>query len=251
MKRKKLDSEMATESRKTYLREREKSLRLRHEILKLRGIVAEKEIIISRLKLQENAHKIELKQNEDKLHATHVEKIKKLQDEILRAKQNENAAHEDANEHQLEHLKLMQQNKELRDQLDHLQQAFTHAPTTSREPSLIPDPNRNVRNHNEYKHPEAPMGSRRFPYDKSSISRPPNEGKVVVARYGSNRFWDLGLCRAHFEHGRTCRFEYCELRHEPLTADEQIYIGRLEPEGSKFIRMVREYNLGRLEKVLL
>ncbi|KAF3048924.1 hypothetical protein E8E11_009986 [Didymella keratinophila] len=114
------------------------------------------------MKLKENEYKIELKQNEGKHAAAHVEQIKKLQDDAIRTKR---------------------------------------------------------------------------------------EGKIWVKRYGSTQYWDLGLCRAHFEYGRRCNFIHCHLRHEPLTCKEQIYIGALEPNDPEFLKAVRQKNFNRLHKV--
>lgn len=59
--------------------------------------------------------------------------------------------------------------------------------------------------------------------------------KVFPNKYGSNQYWDLGLCQLYFRTRQSCRTPGCEYRHHTLTENERRYIRRLKPKGPDFL----------------
>ncbi|KAH6616407.1 hypothetical protein C7974DRAFT_44385 [Boeremia exigua] len=233
------------------LRLRAADLELRGEHLALRVLLNDKEATISRLRLKYEEHKVvhlreqtRLRKDLNNAVAVHNESSDTMKKEVLGLKIEANELKKEINKRDARILGLEQQ-------LDHLSLAYTRAPAKHREPSLAPDPNQAVREHPEYKHPEAPRQNPTYMGFNCKVTYPVGTGKVWVGSYGSTKYWDLGLCRSHFEYGKVCHVRGCEYRHEPLTTNEQIYIGLLEPKGPKFLRDVAICNVARRNKVLL
>ncbi|KAF2818996.1 hypothetical protein CC86DRAFT_252617, partial [Ophiobolus disseminans] len=135
--------------------------------------------------------------------------------------------------------KLEQENYKLKARIDYLEDCLRRAPPTRqpRMPSLTPDPTPDIRDHNEYEHPEVPHDNKLYRNFKANIKYTNGTGKVWPSRYGSNGCWDLGLCQIHFATSSVCRYgSRCEFRHLPLTDDERTYVAKLEPLGSTFLK---------------
>lgn len=100
--------------------------------------------------------------------------------------------------------------------------------------SGIPHADPKVRNNNTYAHREAPRENMTRDYNKSKAHY------VAPDKYGSNHFWNLGLCHTHFCTFKKCQTpdgKKCELRHE-LTKREHSYIMKLTPHGPKFLHEI-------------
>ncbi|KAF1365454.1 hypothetical protein EJ07DRAFT_55016, partial [Lizonia empirigonia] len=154
--------------------------------------------------------------------------INKLKAQILNVKVNDNDLRQVINDRDIEI-------RVLKGRVEHFSRACAPAPPKKHEPTLIPHTDRKVRTHPEYKHPEAPRKDNTYQWFIPMLQYGPNSGKVYVNKYGSNKHWDLGLCRVRFVLGRECHVHGCEYRHESLNSDEQIYINFLEPEGPAFL----------------
>ncbi|KAJ8111900.1 hypothetical protein OPT61_g5617 [Boeremia exigua] len=236
--------EMITGDRGDYLRWKDKNL-------ELQGLLSEKEETVARLRLKHEENKVKqlneqarLLNDLNKAHDANIKGTKKAKDEEIRLKKV-------INERDIQILDLEQQVLGLQQQLEHLKLSFTHAPDKQREPTLVPDPNRKFRENPEYRHPEAPREHKMYTNLKPALTYSPDAGKVRVTKYGSNKYWDLGLCRIRFEYGRSCDLYGCEFRHEPLTMNEQIYIRFLEPKGPDFIEKVAVANVKHRDRALL
>ncbi|KAF1920759.1 hypothetical protein BDU57DRAFT_534506 [Ampelomyces quisqualis] len=141
------------------------------------------------------------------------------------------------NQLEMEKDELKAKNIELLATIQKLQLKIKHGRhPASRQPTLVPDPNPDIRNHDEYEHPEAPHMKRTYRYFVASLPYTTGTGKVWPSRYGSNGHWDLGLCQVHFNTEGDCKFgDQCEYRHDPLTQNERVYITMLKPLGTKFL----------------
>ena len=113
------------------------------------------------------------------------------------------------------------------------------------KPLLIASTDPRVRNHPDYPHKEVPRTNRmykHFQIGKSKVEYRFNQGKIRPKDYGSNRNWDLGLCQEYFETERGYRIprHACEMRHHPLTLDEQRYMSQLGIDGPRALRRYRQ-----------
>ncbi|KAH6616420.1 hypothetical protein C7974DRAFT_416555 [Boeremia exigua] len=87
-----------------------------------------------------------------------------------------------------------------------------------------------------FTHPDAPRQNKTFEDHEEKFKHRLSQGKVWPYKYGSNNYWDLGLCYTHFCTKNVCKTPNCEYRHSPLTDEERCYIRRLQPVGGKFLQ---------------
>jgi hypothetical protein len=141
------------------------------------------------------------------------------------------------NQPELDKMELMGENSELRRHNRKLKQRNSMSTrATPHQPTLVPDPNPAVRNHDEYEHPEAPRENTMYRFVVGTPDYPGGTSKVWPSRYGSNGRWDLGLCQVHFNTPGHCKHgDRCEYRHHALIQNERIYMTMLEPLGSRFV----------------
>ncbi|KAJ4993982.1 hypothetical protein SVAN01_00459 [Stagonosporopsis vannaccii] len=243
--------ELANEVAGDFPREQPTIFDLRETNLDLRGKLQEKDQTIHRIRLQNSQGKVAHQADLNEAVAKHLHITDKLEKEILRLKKNEN-------KHKRQIASLQQRIEErneriqgLEGRLEHLALAYTRPTVKQKEPTLVPDHDPKIRNHPEYKHPNAPKTHMMRPFFNPMVAYLPGQGKVRVTTYGSTKYWDLGLCRVRFEYGSTCHVQGCEYRHEPLTQDEQIYMSFLEPKGPEFLKLVTAKNLRHLDLVLV
>lgn len=226
-----------------HLRHRAKALNFRKTELGLRAKLQDRDQTISRLRVQNNKEKVHHQAELNKINTKHLNVTDKMEKEILRLKKTKNDLKIKVNERD-ERILLLQE------RLDHLDMAYTRPPVKQHVPTLVPDSDPKIRRHPEYKHAQAPRTHKNYAFFVSEVAYLPGEGKVWFSKYGSTKYWDLGLCCVRFEYGKTCFVRNCEYRHEPLTQDEQIYMGFLEPEGPRFLDLVRARNIHHLGEVL-
>ncbi|KAF2852923.1 hypothetical protein T440DRAFT_553259 [Plenodomus tracheiphilus IPT5] len=100
----------------------------------------------------------------------------------------------------------------------------------------VPDPP--IANEQTYRHPSAPHERIYVPYWKPKRTPVGAEGKVKPKVYGSNAYWDLGLCRVHFATTGVCRNIHCEYRHDVLTSLERSYMDSLGEPGRDFLTRI-------------
>jgi hypothetical protein len=141
------------------------------------------------------------------------------------------------NQLELDKMELMEENFKLKADIRHLEQLASRGRRPApHQPTLAPDPDPKVRNHEEYEHPQAPRENATYRYFTHTLPYASGQGKVWPSRYGSNGRWDLGLCQVHFNTPDRCHCgDRCEYRHHPLTLHERIYITELQPSGSRFL----------------
>ncbi|CAN9410714.1 unnamed protein product [Alternaria alternata] len=140
---------------------------------------------------------------------------------------------------------LERENQYLKIKLAHEQAVHTHlhqfiasmAPERRPHiPSHIPSLDAAVRDSLDYPHPDAPRkGLKNYRRFQPTLPYTAGNGKVGPQKYGSNAFWDLGLCHDHFHTPNVCQHGVaCEYRHG-LTYDERAYI-RFLTKGDEFLR---------------
>jgi len=128
---------------------------------------------------------------------------------------------------------LEQDNNKLRqDLMEFKSMQKVAAPNRRHEPGLFPHTNHSSAT---YEHTEAPRANPTYKHFKSKRVYASGTGKLRPGKYGSNGFWDLGLCFVHFQTNRVCDDHRCEYRHMSLTSSERLYIKRLEPIGPGFV----------------
>lgn len=257
--------EASNDMHQAYLIQKQANLKLQSENLQLRGLLDDKATTHARLRIKNEEEKQKADENKAEHHrvqarlrdelarirADHVkvvgaylEEINKLKAQLLNVKVNDNDLRQEINNRDL-------RIKQLNDLVEHYSRAYAPAPPKKHEPTLVPHIDRKVRTHPEYKHPEAPHKDNTYQWFTSRLQYGPDSGKVYVNKYGSNKHWDLGLCRVRFVLGRECHVHGCEYRHEPLNTDEQIYINFLEPEGPAFLQLVATRNVNDRKKALI
>ncbi|CAE7216907.1 hypothetical protein P3342_013087 [Pyrenophora teres f. teres] len=122
----------------------------------------------------------------------------------------------------------------------HLNETMASSPTERRPhiPTHVPHDSTATREHPRYKHSEAPRKNVKVDFQRliPSLHYPTGTGKVGPGHYGSNAYWDLGLCQVHFRTPGVCvHGERCEYRHTPLDVDERQYIRFFEKRGPAFL----------------
>ncbi|KAB2102948.1 hypothetical protein AG0111_0g8996 [Alternaria gaisen] len=177
-----------------------------------------------------------------------VEKDQKLVDKdqkIVQLRQDATRVREITNQRDKTINELERENQYLKIKLAHEQAVHTHlhqfltsmAPERRPHiPSHIPSLDAAVRDSLDYPHPDAPRkGLKNYRRFQPTLPYTPGNGKVGPQKYGSNTFWDLGLCHDHFHTPNICQHGVaCEYRHG-LTYDERACI-RFLTKGDEFLR---------------
>ncbi|KAF1830771.1 hypothetical protein BDW02DRAFT_533292 [Decorospora gaudefroyi] len=107
-----------------------------------------------------------------------------------------------------------------------------------RKPTYVPYPNPAIRNRSDYRHRDAPRRDDRFKTGRAAP--PPRDPRKCTApgQYGSNAYWDLGLCKMHFMDRAQCpRGDVCEWSHTPLDGNERGYVYMLGERGRQFLTL--------------
>ncbi|RYO67329.1 hypothetical protein AA0113_g4684 [Alternaria arborescens] len=177
-----------------------------------------------------------------------VEKDQKLVDKdqkIVQLRQDATRVRKITNQRDKTINELERENQYLKIKLAHEQAVHTHlhqfiasmAPERRPHiPSHIPSLDAAVRDSLDYPHPDAPRkGLKNYRRFQPTLPYTAGNGKVGPQKYGSNAFWDLGLCHDHFHTPNVCQHGVaCEYRHG-LTYDERAYI-RFLTKGDEFLR---------------
>ncbi|CAN9097712.1 unnamed protein product [Alternaria alternata] len=177
-----------------------------------------------------------------------VEKDQKLvnkDQKIVQLRQDATRVREITNQRDKTINELERENQYLKIKLAHEQAVHTHmhqfiasmAPERRPHiPSHIPSLDAAVRDSLDYPHPDAPRkGLKNYRRFQPTLPYTAGNGKVGPQKYGSNAFWDLGLCHDHFHTPNVCQHGVaCEYRHG-LTYDERAYI-RFLTKGDEFLR---------------
>jgi len=175
----------------------------------------------------------------DKKLIQHESLILGARQETIQAKQVINQRDQTINDLELEMQNLKTKLADTAAVQSHLHKTIASLPPARRPhvPTHIPSLDPSIRNRNDYAHADAPRKNlkdyRRF---KPQLYYPFGNGKVGPGKYGSNGFWDLGLCHVHFQTEHVCEHrEKCEYRHRKLTLEEKQYVGFLT-KGLEFLR---------------
>ena len=176
--------------------------------------------------------------DKDRMLVDKNQKIVQLRQDATRVREITNQRDKTINE-------LERENQYLKIKLAHEQAVHTHlhqfiasmAPERRpHTPSHIPSLDAAVRDSLDYPHPDAPRkGLKNYRRFQPTLPYTAGNGKVGPQKYGSNAFWDLGLCHDHFHTPNVCQHGVaCEYRHG-LTYDERAYI-RFLTKGDEFLR---------------
>ena len=176
--------------------------------------------------------------DKDRMLVDKNQKIVQLRQDATRVREITNQRDKTINELECE-------NQYLKIKLAHEQAVHTHlhqfiasmAPERRPHiPSHIPSLDAAVRDSLDYPHPDAPRkGLKNYRRFQPTLPYTAGNGKVGPQKYGSNAFWDLGLCHDHFHTPNVCQHGVaCEYRHG-LTYDERAYI-RFLTKGDEFLR---------------
>ena len=120
-------------------------------------------------------------------------------------------------------IELVEKDKVLQGKLDAVRQTRDSA-STARSPDEPPLPT-----HASFEHLDAPRKNTTFQFRFEKTNYGKGQGKAFPRKYGSNKFWDLGLCQIHFGTKFLCEVNGCGYRYHVLTDEERRYIRRLQP----------------------